>query len=373
MAGAAEPRYILGLLKAMTSKRENRAHSPGASALPPRCLLAALLCLLAAFAAAADAAPRVLQIVQPQAGERDLELQEILTRFLRIELERAGLLPIPSDQDKPIAGARRLAALAAEQKARFVLIATYLRSGQDVELELQWLDPDSSRVAATEQRTAPINLELDGVVASAARVLLDRTGARRERVEVVEKPQTVERPVPLPPAISAAGVAPPEPFRPFESTIAFSAVLTTGFASDYFKYGFMPSAFAGYRVRVPRAALALGLSAGYNSFVTEDAVEETGIETVPIGAEARYEYGGSGPLLVYLRAAAGPALLRFQPVGGDWLVKLVPFGIAGIGVGIPLTDLFGITVEASYSVYLEKAQPIMGFTPSIGTYVRWGG
>lgn len=341
---------------------------------------AALACLLvtAASVAAADSAPRVLQIVQPRTGERDSELQEILARFLGIELERAGLLPVTVDERKPVAGADRYAALAREQNARFVLIATYVRRGQQVDLDLQWFDPDSARVAATEQRSAPINLELDGVVAAAAQDLLERTGARRQRTAAIEPPAGIqqagpaEQPAALPPAIGPAGATPPERFRPFESAVAVSAVLTTGHASDYFKYGFMPSAFAGYRLRMARAALALGVSAGYSLFLTEDAIEKTSIETVPIGAEARYEYGGRGPLLVYLRAAAGPALLRFQPIGGDWLAKLVPFAVAGIGVGVPLTDLFGITVEASYSVTMEEGGAIMGFTPAIGTYVRWG-
>ena len=137
--------------------------------------------------------------------------------------------------------------------------------------------------------------------------------------------------------------------------------------------GAMPSASAAYRIRLPAGTVAVGVATGYGRFLTQGELEDVNIEVIPIGADARYEIGDVGSLLIYFRAAAGPALLRFQPAEGGWLTKLVPFALVGIGVGIPLAGPFGLTFETSYSIYLEKDNPIMGFTPAVGTYVRWRG
>ncbi len=344
-------------------------------------LVAALLLGAAASVVAADdPASRVVQVVGPQRGDQDSQLQEILTSFLSIEVERAGLSPVRSEggQAAVTGTPAALSALAARQQARYVLVASYLRRGQQVFLDLRWFDSSSATVVANEQRVVAIDLDLDNALGSAAKALLDASGARRSRV------------LPSPAAVAAAPVqaAPPgtaqfppaigpaprrqEPFTRFMSSLSFCGVLVTGYASDYFKYGLMPSFFVGYRMALGAGVVSAGAGVGYGRFFTQGDFADLEIEAIPIGAGVRYELTGEGSLIVYLRAEAGPAMLRVLPASGAALSKIVPFGVAGIGIGVPLTGSIGLTFETSYSVYVESENPIQGFTPAIGSYVRWG-
>ncbi len=345
-------------------------------------LIAALLLgATASVVAADDPAARVVQVVGPQRGDQDTQLQEILTSFLSIEVERAGLSPVrPEDGQAAVTGApAALSALAARQQARYVLVASYLRRGQQVFLDLRWFDSSSATVVANEQRVAAIDLDLDTALGSAAKALLDASGARRSRV--LPSPDTVgaasaqaapPASAQIPAAIAQAPAGRQESFTRFISSLSLSGVLVTGFASDYFKYGLMPSFFVGYRVALGAGVLAAGAGAGYGLFLTQGDLADIEIEAIPVSAGVRYELGGGGSLIVYLRAEAGPAMLRVRPSGGSAVSKIVPFGVAGIGIGVPLTGSIGFTFETSYSVYVESQNPIQGFTPAVGSYVRWG-
>jgi hypothetical protein len=342
-------------------------------------LVATLLLAVATAAGAADdPAGRVLQVVGPQSGDQDPQLQEILTSFLSIEIERAGLFPVrPEGAHAPVTGTpAALVALAAGERARYVLIASYLRRGRQIFLDLRWFDGASATVVAQEQRVAAIDLDLDTALGSAAQALLDASGARRDRVTpppVAAAPAQASSPAAtlMPPSIAQAP-ARQEPFARFVSALNVSGVLVTGYAADYFKYGLMPSFFVGYRVPVGGSVLSAGAGAGYARFLTQGDLADVEIEAIPIAAGARYEVGSEGSLVVYLRAEAGPAVLRVLPASEGALAKVVPFGLAGIGLAIPLNRFIGLTFETCYSVYLESENPIQGFTPAVGSYVRWG-
>ena len=304
---APRPGYNQGLLRAMTEKREGHV---GSSRRAKQAIIL-IACLAAAVVSAesTDASPRVLQVVQPQSGDRDPELQEILTRFLRIELVRAGLSPLAPEAGKPVQGAASYGRLVREHRAPFALIATYVRQGQQVDLQLEWFDASTASVSATENTDRS-----DRPRARRCRGLGSATASRPHRRQA--RSGRCARPPRSPTAALRCrrcwrAPSVPGSFYRFETSIALSAVLVNGYASDYFKYGFMPSAYAGYRFRVAGGALALGVSTGYSLFTIEDDLDEVGVQAAPIGIETRYEIGGgAAPGLPQARGGTSSPAVR---------------------------------------------------------------
>ena len=328
--------------------------------------LAALLLLSALRAYSADQAPAVLQVLAPAGGTADRELEEVIGEFLAIEVERAGLRAL-----RPRAAGRDLFTAAAALDATYVLSGVYTRTGQTVEIVLQWHDVAERRLIAETRGRGRLDLQLDAVLVLAVGELLDAAGARQPRRDDPDPASSVTAAAGVAGPVMPGGPAPEEtPVKHWMTAVSAAPFLVSGDASDYLKLGVMPGLFAGRRVRAGEGVLAFGLHAGYGWFLTEGELESARIQVLPAGAEVRYEAAGASPFAFYLRAAAGPAVLSLDS-GDGWRRKTTIFVSAGIGVVFALTPTYGFSLDTSYTLVSEAAFPLGGFTPALSTYMRF--
>jgi hypothetical protein len=148
-------------------------------------------------------------------------------------------------------------------------------------------------------------------------------------------------------------------------------MITTGPAADYAKLGLLATLGLGFQFQKDDRVLGLGILTGAGFLSATGAVSDAFIAAVPIGIDAGFGFQGR-TLGLSLHGSAGPALLLVQAPATGLLTKVIPYALAGLALDIRFTRAVGITVEATYALFLESLSfPLMAFTPEVSLYARF--
>jgi hypothetical protein len=168
----------------------------------------------------------------------------------------------------------------------------------------------------------------------------------------------VEQPLPKVLAVS----------RPFEIALGMAPFFPVGEASETFRAGYMVSSGVAWRLAKQAGHIRLGFTTSALLFRAEGPAVSAGSLLLPLGIEASYRSGVSPGFFV--RAAGGAALLAVDPNDTGYLTKILPHLCSGVGVELLPADSFGISVDLSYHLFLERPTPIMGYAPTIAAFLR---
>jgi hypothetical protein len=91
---------------------------------------------------------------------------------------------------------------------------------------------------------------------------------------------------------------------------------------------------------------------------------------VPVGPDVWYGTLTGSPFDFFARLNAGAAVFVAIPSGGNPLAKVVPYLSGGVGMSVSLGKVIAISVEGSYGVFFDSAEPILAYTPGIQVLVR---
>jgi hypothetical protein len=319
--------------------------------------------------------PLVLEVTRATTQEANPLFQRVIEEAVTLEMERTGLRVIShreileaseiSDPIDPIELGRKV-------EAEFVLSSTYAVTDGTIEIGFSWFDLGENRRRPTVYRTSRMDLALDRIIRGAVTEILE---AEKERIaglvrEVEQEAATGEE--------TSAKLEGPnqeetsmELQKRFEVSVGFSPFIATGDVSAYFKFGFMPLLYGGYRIPLQNGILAIGLMAGINIFQAEGLIASSQNLLIPVGPELRYTFSQGGAFELYARVAGGPALFVVNVEETGQFTKIIPFATTGIGFSFPLSETLGLTIDASYAVYFDTASLLMGFTPAGCFFVRF--
>ncbi len=328
-------------------------------------------------------APIVLTIAYSASSEIDAEMESVISDVLRLELGRAGVETTSvfeltgAPLREALTGGADLSQafeLAVSSQIDFVLIGVFYREGKSYRLNCDVYDPVEENLAASASRNLKIGFTLDEIIAECVKELVTKLADRFENLPprdiVIPAVQTETAAVVQAPQPERSEIEDQEPdavYRRFQLSVGFAPFLVVGRASDFFKSGLSPSFHGHYWAKLPVGRLGLGLYAALILFAPEDIDVKSQSYFLPIGADLRFEIGESNPLSVYVRLSGGPSLLSLNLDGSESQTKMVFFALGGIGVNIGITEMFGITLDSSYTMIFEGEEPIMGFSP--GLYV----
>jgi len=314
--------------------------------------------------------------------DENAEMQTVISDVLRLELGRSGvettsvfeLTGEPMDksliQNSDMAPAFEL---AVSSQIDFVLLGTFYQEGESFWLSCDIYDPREKILSASASRNMRIGFALDDIVADCVGELVTKMSESfanlppretEERVVQREIPPVVEKGVPPGRGETEIEEA-EEAFRRFQFSLGFAPFLVVGRASEFFKSGLSPSFLGSYWVELPFGRLGLGLYGALILFVPEDISVSSSSYFIPLGADVRFGLGDPSPISLYFRLSGGPSLLSLNLNETETQTKIVFYGLGGIGVNIGITDMFGITVDSSFTVIFEGEEPIMGYSPSV--------
>jgi hypothetical protein len=141
--------------------------------------------------------------------------------------------------------------------------------------------------------------------------------------------------------------------------------LAIGSLNYYFNVGMLITVQGGYRFDTEIGDIEAGLSLGVLYFEALGLQSASNNFIIPLGASGRWITGFDEGPEVFITIAGGPALFMMQISDTESLFKVTGFVSAGGGVGISVSDIFGITAEVDYTLFFEEYYPIMGIVPSI--------
>jgi hypothetical protein len=324
-------------------------------------------------------APIVLTVAYTASTEIDAEMESVISDVLRLELERAGVettsifeltgTPFREAMTEG-AGLSQAFQLAVSSQIDFVLIGAFSRNGESYRLNCDVYDPVEENLAASASRNMEIGFALDDVIAECIEEIVAKLADRfenlppREAVQpAVQEEAIVVVEEEIPPGRGEGEVE--EVYRRFQISVGFAPFLVVGRASDFFKNGLSPVFHGHYWAKLPVGRLGLGLYAALILFAPEDIDVKSQSYFLPLGADLRFGLGDFNPLSVYVRLSGGPSLLSLNLDATESQTKMVFFALGGIGINIGITEMFGITLDSSYTMIFEGEEPIMGFSPAL--------
>jgi hypothetical protein len=342
--------------------------------------------------------PSVLEITYASSPQDSEIYEKVIADAVTLELERANLrilrLEDLTEEEvairewKGLLDRREASPLLEEAGVGFVLISRYTTNQSRIRVEFSWYDVERAELATEVSRSARIDLSLDAVIKEAVREILSQNGdrirslAKEVPVEAIaEKEETEQEPSKEEEAAETneeqiVEVTEPERERErrdvkhLEVSAGFSPFITTGAVSEYFKMGLMPSLYASYRFALANGLLGIGLYAGFNSFQAVGLLTTSQSYLLPAGLDVRYWFGDGEAIGLFIHIDGGPALFSVDVEGLGQFTKLIFFVLGGIGFDVPFSDSFGANFGASYSVFFDQPDPIMGFTPSVSLFIR---
>ncbi len=331
--------------------------------------------------------PSALVITTSADASAIAPLEEIIEESVVIELQRNNLrVVMPSEDllqttapDSPIELDSFLDDMVASAETNFVVVCLYGKHQDRIRIDFRWYDVQSKTLATELAIEARIDLDLDTTIRKALTEILDQNRERIQnlaRTVVVDTSTETDKQMqegtekPLFPAWKAEALEKHEKKR-IEVSLGFSPFITTGNASEYFKVGLMPGLSGSYRIPLANSTIGIGLVAGYNGFPAEGTDATSQNSLIPVGLDVKYWMGGKFPVGPFVRLAGGPAVFTVVVETLGIFTKLVFFATGGIGFRIPLSQTFGMNLEASYTIFFDRPIAITGFTPSIYLYARF--
>jgi nucleoid-associated protein YgaU len=147
--------------------------------------------------------------------------------------------------------------------------------------------------------------------------------------------------------------------------------LATVQASEYFTLGLSASLNGQYRFAVPGGLFGIGLATGVNAFRATGTAGEADSMLIPIGATVVYGTNTGSRFDFSAHIDGGAAVFLLTPVvSGITAVGVVPFILGGVGMTIAVFEKAGFIIDASYAAFFPRGVPIMGFSPSLGLFLR---
>lgn len=298
-------------------------------------------------------------------------LRDIVFESVVIELKQIGYTTYPalSDDGKPDSVFQR----AVEAQASSLILVTYATEEDNVALILTLFGVREQAEKASVMMASEIDLSLDVVIGESVRTLVGKSGidppVAPDRIDEATSPGGE---VALSTDEPTVRLDPVETTRPAEVSHSYfnvSAGLAPFFAMastrDYFTLGIEPGLRVGLNFKAPLKFLQVGLLVKMMQFNAQGVLLDTSNYLISAGPDVRFIISPSDTFGVYVHAAGGASafVLSNEKIGVYW--KIVPFAAGGCGMFFKTGAMFGLTVNADYSVYFEKSIFIMGISPAV--------
>jgi hypothetical protein len=378
--------------------------------------------------------PVALIAALPLAGPPDEGVRKVLTSVMRLELERQGLQTILfasadeqalvrdllEGQPRDSAGLLRgLVEFSAAGDRDFLVLGGYTQEVEEIQVDFGIADAEQGGVLGAVSIRAPIDFRLDDVLIRALRELLPMAEgkiaevARRRADEAalaqVAPPAQGEAgqegedggmaegaaPAAEGAAPAAEGAAPAAPwsswsggsrFRRLEFSIGFAPFIPLGAANATLGVGFVPFAYADYRIPTAAGILGIGLYSGLSLFTADAAGLASYFKyVVPVGVDLRFSGPEALRLGMFVRGGLGAGInaSSFEKLPADLrddLSRVLPYLYGGIGARLGFSEGVGLAVDVLYQTYAYlwrespggkvNAEWIMGFMPSLYFFTR---
>jgi len=344
--------------------------------------IAAIFLVLTAALGGAAGSPSgsgVMGIILPATGA-DRAFQDVLAGSFTVQftLRKAALQLADSTQETAFT-LRRALSEAAAKNSEYLLVGTYSTTATEIVLQLDLYSVASGERIRSGATSGRIDLSMDTLVAQALEKLLTGVTFRpAAQVVVVPPPDTTPRPLPpatsTPPGPSGAptpAAAPAQVSKRFGFSTGAAPLIATGPAADYTKLGFLATLAGDFRFPLGHGVLETGILSGVGMLSATGAATDAQILLVPLGMDLRYLLSAGAFPGVILHASGGPALLSVTADYTGNETKIVPYALAGMTVDLPFSPSFGLTLEASYVVFVETSLTIMAFAPEVAMYVQF--
>ena len=327
-------------------------------------------------------------------GEKET-LQRTVGNSIQVEMEIAGFRVIEGPGDFNFSSTdttegmspvnwEMLYELGAQEGADYLLAGFYILEGNYIAIDFYFHDVSERRELLSVTRKGKMDLAFDRLVAEAVNEIIEKTGIEITDAEAAAPGSSIT-PVesaadgPESSESSESGKMTMVPVREeavteikhLELSLGFAPFLTVGNASEYFRIGYVPCLYGNYRFALARSRIALGIYTGLNLFTAEGIIARADSMLIPIGLDIRYSPGIDSWVNLFFRISGGPVLLALNPNQTGMLIKVISFVLGGIGINLSFSRFIGITLDSSFSVYFEKSQIIMGYTPSLYLFVRF--
>lgn len=249
--------------------------------------------------------------------------------------------------------------------ADFVLICAYEARGNEILLYSHMVDVEANELVTTsEERARPI-LMMDGAIYRSLDHILTSLKSRFVEIpesEIVVDPGDGEDPPPEPPKqLREPG---------FSLSAGVGALGSLGKAAEYFQMGITPLLQFGYGFNTVVGQLSIGVLLATSYFEAAGASSESQNIFSPFGLKFGYMSNGGGFLDVSFSISGGGTVLAMNPDQTEFMVKLVPFAMAGLGfVALP-TQVVSIIVDVSAVMFFDT-ELIIGFVPAIHLSVHF--
>jgi hypothetical protein len=370
------------------------------SRVPVLVLLVFTIAIVPLHAADRSVRGGVLVLLKSTTAEEDQEFRSLMLDVIRVEVEDRELEMIEPDPPPP-AGEEPLSS-AAKAGAEFALVAAYTLSARDTVFDLAWYDAAAKAKAASVSRTSALDFTLDVTIASAVVELLE---GQKERIAAVlsaraasarlaaekaaaekaaEDKAAAEKAAAERAAIEAAAnarakaeadrqiaAAMKRPVRHWSLYAAGAPFLATVESSQYFTLGLSGALNGQYRFAVSGGLIGIGFATGFQRFRATGTGGEADSTLVPLGVTFAYGTNTGSRFDFLAHVDGGASLFILQPLNGIAEVGVVPFALGGVGITIAVFEKAGFIIDASYAAFFSRGVPIMGFSPSLGMFLRF--
>jgi len=268
----------------------------------------------------------------------DETLDMIIMESLALEFERIGLTPIESKSGD----AREK---AASENIDLVCLSSYATEGSLIEIEVLCSDVKTPDIQASVSKNGDLNLSLDELFSEAVQEVINKIKEQAPNVSIT----------------------PPEKNTPARFTLSLGTApfIAAGKVNYYFSIGSLTSLYGNYIVRTSFGDFGFGAVTGIHVFRAAGLITESNNLLLPFGADIHYGTSAEKTFSIFTRLSGGIALFIFRPAEDETLSKIITYLSGGAGTGLRFKNNFGISLDVSYFVFIEKYYPIMGFVPSL--------
>jgi hypothetical protein len=309
--------------------------------------------------------------------DADATYRSILRDALMVALSRNRMQPSAAETPEDARAA------ALQKQVDYLVLGTWRNTAETLELTVEVWQPEGAAAIATGEASGRISLTMDAVAGEALEKVIPSMRARfpadaAAAAVTTAAPTGTEAAAGSTAATATTGpalatVEGPEPaarWRRVDLSFGGAPLVTTGTVADYAKIGAFSALDFDLRFPVGRGVIAPGLLAGAGWFRAV-GLGVADILVIPVGPDLHWTISAAANPGVSLHAAAGPAAIVAITSWAGTLVKISPFVAGGIIVDIGLTPVFGLRIDAEYTVVFEGSMVLQGLTPRISLRTRF--
>ena len=265
----------------------------------------------------------------------------------------------------------------------FLVAVIFSRTSENVIFDYYCIDLTDANVVFVEKRVRAKLLLIDVELTRLTTALLDTLGeslvrstpepeqneneaSDGQRVESREESILIEDAPPLGNPRAEVDVW---SLRPQQSRVHFAlgggSFRTIAHAEDFFRSAAFSTATIEYGLgtRFGRIGMGTRIAAGFFA-VDGEEIDANGI-LAPFAANFGYTSATKSAVDFIFTIGGGGSLLLLRIGDEAYRAKLVPFGSAGIGSLLKLTESIGIRVFVEALFFFEAQHPIIGYAPSV--------